>query len=81
MARTNGGFYRKLCCRKINGKHCHCFAKEVVVDGERFLNIHYRIDGKEPAKANRYTDEMLEIAEDYVDLMRSRGQKIRLWSY
>lgn len=76
-----GGKYRLLLQRIINGHKCRCFARVVIVGVTAYWSITYVIDGRE---AESFTDEvriMAELVEAKSYDLCKNGKETILWRY
>ena len=77
----NGGRYRLVCNRRIDGKKCRCYIKEVVIGDTYYWSVYYEIDGKESPAYNSLIDQMYKLAHKTKESLWKAGKKIVLWSY
>lgn len=77
----NGGRYRLICNRTIEGERCVCYANEVVLGNNRYWNIRYKVNGKELTEFNHLVNEMYEIACAKCVELYSKGVLVILWRY
>lgn len=79
--KQNGGKYRLIAQRQINGHKCRCFARVFMVGIVAYWNVFYIIDGKEPEQYNDQIKAMYEVAQAKADALCAGGNKTILWRY
>lgn len=77
----NGGKYRLIAQRQINGHKCRCFARVFMVGIVAYWNVFYVIDGKEPEQYNEQIKAMYEMAQAKADALCAGGKETILWKY
>lgn len=74
----NGGKYRLLVQRTINGHKCRAYARIVTLDNTQYWNIEYEVVGL--ADVFALAQKMFAIIEEKIEKMKEK-ENIVLWRY
>ncbi len=75
----DGGKYRLLLQRQINGLKCRAYARIVLLDDVEYWNVDYEVKDHQPIES--LVKKMFDIISEKIDMNPEKFRNVVLWRY